>query len=1012
MVNFTVDQIRGIMDKKANIRNMSVIAHVDHGKSTLTDSLVCKAGIIASARAGETRFTDTRKDEQERCITIKSTAISLFYELSENDLAFIKHSKDGSGFLINLIDSPGHVDFSSEVTAALRVTDGALVVVDCVSGVCVQTETVLRQAIAERIRPVLMMNKMDRALLELQLEPEGLYQTFQRIVENVNVIISTYGEGECGPMGNIMIDPILGTVGFGSGLHGWAFTLKQFAEMYVAKFAKAEGKQSPAERAKKVEDMMKKLWGDRYFDPANGKFSKTATNDKGKKLPRTFCQLILDPIFKVFDAIMNFKKEETAKLIEKLEIKLDSEDKDKEGKQLLKAVMRRWLPAGDALLQMITIHLPSPVTAQKYRCELLYEGPPDDEAAMGIKSCDPKAPLMMYISKMVPTTDKGRFYAFGRVFSGCVSTGLKVRIMGPNFSPGKKEDLYLKPIQRTILMMGRYVEPIEDVPCGNIVGLVGVDQFLVKTGTITTFEHAHNMRVMKFSVSPVVRVAVEAKNPADLPKLVEGLKRLAKSDPMVQKSDPVVSYRETVSEESNQLCLSKSPNKHNRLYMKCRPFPDGLAEDIDKGDVSSRQELKTRARYLAEKYEWDVTEARKIWCFGPDGTGPNILTDVTKGVQYLNEIKDSVVAGFQWATKEGVLCEENLRGVRFDVHDVTLHADAIHRGGGQIIPTARRVLYACALTAQPRLMEPIYLVEIQCPEQVVGGIYGVLNRKRGHVFEESQVAGTPMFIVKAYLPVNESFGFTADLRSNTGGQAFPQCVFDHWQILPGDPFDNTTRPFQVVAETRKRKGLKEGISALDNFLDKLVTNGGKTTLTKRLLASLPNCCVVHQDDFFKLPEHIEVGEDGFKQWDVITSIDMEAMVNTVTAWIENPAKFARSHGVTVCRLNEEHGENDIQILILEGFLLYNHKPLADMCAQRFYLTIPYEECKHRRSGRDYPIPDPPGLFDGHVWPMYLKHRCEMEESGVSVVSIDGLLSKDDIFNQVYTNIWNKILNFS
>uniref|UniRef100_A0A672T423 Eukaryotic translation elongation factor 2 n=1 Tax=Sinocyclocheilus grahami TaxID=75366 RepID=A0A672T423_SINGR len=817
MVNFTVDQIREIMDKKSNIRNMSVIAHVDHGKSTLTDSLVCKAGIIASARAGETRFTDTRKDEQERCITIKSTAISLYYELSENDSAFIKQCKDGFGFLINLIDSPGHVDFSSEVTAALRVTDGALVVVDCVSGVCVQTETVLRQAIAERIKPVLMMNKMDRALLELQLEPDELCQTFQRIVENVNVIISTYGEGEHGPMGNIMVDPVVGTVGFGSGLHGWAFTLKQFAEMYVAKFAakgdKKKAELSPVERAKKVEEMMKKLWGDKYFDPSCGKFSKSATNADGKKLPRTFCQLVLDPIFKVFDAIMNFKKEETQKLIEKLEVKLDAEDKQKEGKPLLKAVMRRWLPAGDALLQMITIHLPSPVTAQRYRCELLYEGPGDDEAAMGIKNCDPKAPLMMYISKMVPTTDKGRFYAFGRVFSGVVSTGQKVRIMGPNFTPGKKEDLYLKPIQRTILMMGRYVEPIEDVPCGNIVGLVGVDQFLVKTGTITTFENSHNMRVMKFSVSPVVRVAVEAKNPADLPKLVEGLKRL--------KSDPVVSYRETVSDESDQVCLSKSPNKHNRLYMKSRPFPDGLAEDIDKGDVTARQELKQRARYLAEKYEWEVAEARKIWCFGPDGTGPNILMDITKGVQYLNEIKDSVVAGFQWATKEGALCEENMRAVRFDIHDVTLHADAIHRGGGQIIPTARRVLYASVLTAQPRLMEPIYLVEIQCPEQVVGGIYGVLNRKRGHVFEESQVAGTPIFVVKAYLPVNESFGFTADLRSNTGGQAFPQCIFNHWQILPGDPYDVNSKPSQIVAETRKRKGLKEGIPALDNFLDKL-----------------------------------------------------------------------------------------------------------------------------------------------------------------------------------------------
>ena len=165
----------------------------------------------------------------------------------------------------------------------------------------------------------------------------------------------------------------------------------------MAKFvAKGKGQLWPAEQAKKVEDIMKKLWGDQYFDATTSKFSKLVNSPNDKKLPWTFCQLILDPIFKVFDPIMNFKKEETAKLIEKLDIKLDSEYKDKEGKYLLKVVMCRWLPAGDALLQMISIYLPSPVTAQKYRCELLYEGPPDDEAAMGIKSCDPKGPLMTY----------------------------------------------------------------------------------------------------------------------------------------------------------------------------------------------------------------------------------------------------------------------------------------------------------------------------------------------------------------------------------------------------------------------------------------------------------------------------------------------------------------------------------------------------------------------------------------------------------------------------------------
>lgn len=588
---------------------------------------------------------------------------------------------------------------------------------------------------------------------------------------------------------------------------------------------------------------------------------KKWTKEQGKEgYKRGFVQFVLDPIFKVFASIMNFKKEEYMKLIEKLAIKLLPEDKEKletGGKPLMKAVMKAWLPAGDCLLCMIGIHLPSPVTAQKYRTEMLYEGPHDDDAFNGMISCDASAGVMMYVSKMVPTSDKGRFYAFGRVFSGTIATGQKCRLMGPNYTPGKKEDLCVKAIQRTILMMGRYTEPIEDVPCGNICGLVGVDQFLVKTGTITTFENAHNIKTMKFSVSPVVRVAVECKNPADLPKLVEGLKRLSKSDPMVQCiieesgehivagagelhleiclkdleedhacvpikiSDPVVSYRETCIDESDRICLSKSPNKHNRLYMRAVGFPDGLAEDMDKNEITPRQEFKARARFLGDKYEWDVTEARKIWAFGPEGTGPNLMMDVTKGVQYLNEIKDSVVAGFQWATKEGPLSDEHVRGVRFNLHDVTLHADAIHRGGGQIIPTARRVLYACMLTAKPRYLEPVYLVEIQCPESAVGGIYGVLNRRRGVVIEESQVLGTPMFVVKAHLPVNESFGFTADLRSHTAGQAFPQCVFDHWQVMSGDPFELGNKTRTVMDETRKRKGLKEGAPELDNYLDKL-----------------------------------------------------------------------------------------------------------------------------------------------------------------------------------------------
>ncbi|KAJ9608292.1 translation elongation factor 2 [Cladophialophora chaetospira] len=843
MVNFTVDEIRALMDKPANIRNMSVIAHVDHGKSTLTDSLVQRAGIISAAKAGDARFTDTRKDEQERGITIKSTAISLYAHLpNEEDLKDIPQKVEGNEFLINLIDSPGHVDFSSEVTAALRVTDGALVVVDTIEGVCVQTETVLRQALGERIKPVVIINKVDRALLELQVQKEDLYQSFLRTIESVNVIISTYLDKA---IGDVQVWPEKGTVAFGSGLHGWAFTIRQFAVRYAKKFGVDKNK------------MMERLWGDSFFNPKTKKWTKTAEHE-GKQLERAFNQFILDPIFKIFDAFMKGKVDQLVELCTKLDIKITNEEKELPGKGLLKAAMRKFLPAADALLEMMVIHLPSPVTAQKYRAETLYEGPSDDAACIAIRDCDPKADLMVYVSKMVPTSDKGRFYAFGRVFAGTVRSGLKVRIQGPNYVPGKKEDLFIKSIQRTVLMMGRTVEPIDDMPAGNIIGLVGIDQFLLKSGTLTTSETAHNLKVMKFSVSPVVRRSVEVKNANDLPKLVEGLKRLSKSDPCVltlisesgehivagagelhleiclkdleedhagvplKIGDPVVAYRETVGAKSSITALSKSPNKHNRLYVIAEPLGEDVSKAIEDGQVNPRDDFKTRARVLADEHGWDVTDARKIWAFGPDTTGPNLLVDQTKAVQYLNEIKDSFVSGFQWATREGPIAEEPMRSIRFNVMDVTLHADAIHRGGGQIIPTARRVLYASTLLAEPGLLEPVYLVEIQVPEQAMGGIYGVLTRRRGHVFSEEQRPGTPLFTVKAYLPILESFGFNADLRAGTGGQAFPQSVFDHWQILPGgSPSDPTSFVGKIVTEMRKRKGLKENVPGYDNYYDKL-----------------------------------------------------------------------------------------------------------------------------------------------------------------------------------------------
>merc|ERR1711959_874784 len=496
MPNFTVAQMREIMDLPHNIRNVSVIAHVDHGKSTLTDSLIAKAGIIAAADAGDKRNTDTRQDEQERGITIKSTGVSLYFEFKEEMKNLVpKPSNPDEGFLINLIDSPGHVDFSSEVTAALRVTDGALVVMDCVEGVCVQTETVLRQALQERVKPVVMINKVDRIILELQAELEDTYLNFVKILENANVIIATYNNES---LGDSQVFPDMGTVAFGSGLQSWAFTLNHFATLYASKFKTDASK------------LIKKMWGNNFFDPKQGKWHK----NEGEGLVRGFCKFVLEPIFKMFRLIMENKKEKYTKLINMVGVNLTNDEKDLVGKPLVKTVMRKWLPASDALLEMIVCELPSPAKAQGYRTETLYEGPLDDPCAMSMKACDPEGSLMVYISKMVPTADNSRFTAFGRVFSGKIKTGMKARIMGPNYVPGNKSDLYVENIQRVQIMMAGKTEAVDDVPCGNTVGIVGIDAFILKTGTISDHDSAHNIRVMKYSVSPVVQQSVRPKNAA------------------------------------------------------------------------------------------------------------------------------------------------------------------------------------------------------------------------------------------------------------------------------------------------------------------------------------------------------------------------------------------------------------------------------------------------------------------------------------------------------------------
>eukprot|EP00010_Vexillifera_abyssalis_P009239 CAMPEP_0201544298 /NCGR_PEP_ID=MMETSP0173_2-20130828/880_1 /ASSEMBLY_ACC=CAM_ASM_000268 /TAXON_ID=218659 /ORGANISM="Vexillifera sp., Strain DIVA3 564/2" /LENGTH=860 /DNA_ID=CAMNT_0047952361 /DNA_START=264 /DNA_END=2846 /DNA_ORIENTATION=- len=860
MAKNQLDDVLDMMKHVECIRNLSVIAHVDHGKSTLTDSLVAMAGLLREEDVGRKRKTDTRPDEQLRAITIKSTGVTLFFEIPEGLSLGTATDNNRRRFLVNLIDSPGHVDFSSEVSAALRVTDGSLVVVDCVSGVSVQTETVVQQSLAEQSKPALCINKLDRMFFEVQFSPEEQYQQYRRIIEQLNALIASVRYD-----GSWQVDPLKGSVAFTSGYYGWGFTLNTFARLYAKVLGTDEDR------------FLKKLWGDWFYDHETKKFRRSQTSPTGKQLKRAFNEFVIEPLQQVIKFSMEFAEKPKRfenKVLKFLNIKVSEKERDLchgNRKEMVRIVLQRWIPAGPACRDVIIGYLPSPAEAQVYRAAHLYSGPQDDETAKSIRKCDPNGPLVFYCSKMIPIDDKGtRFHCFGRVFSGTIRPSQDIYIPKQSFTPPDQDDdddkkaassdaskkaviltghnAYRTKVQGVMIMMCADFENVTAIPAGNTCAIAGVEKFVLKTGSFLSSPNSYPLRNMTYSVHPVVRCAVECSIPSELPRLTEALRRLTLTDSIVQVTnndsgehvvaaagelhmeivlqdlqgfmtncgplrigEPVVSYCETVSCNSkdnynDRACLAKSPNKHNRLYITAEPLAQEYIDTIEEGDLSPIQkEFK-----------------RRLFCFGPEQVGANMLVDATTGVQNMLEIKEHCSAAFQWLTSEGALTEEPLRNIHFSIADATLHSDTIHRGGGQIIPACRRACLGAELVASPRLLEPVFIVEVTVPKTEGGGVYSTLLQNRGSIISEEPAPASPsQLIIKAHLPVASSFGITAKLRSATHGRAFLQMSFDHWDTVPGDPFKDGTLTQEVVNQIRKRKGLKDAIPVPTDFLDKL-----------------------------------------------------------------------------------------------------------------------------------------------------------------------------------------------
>ena len=847
----SLDFLGGLMSNPELVRNISIVGHLHHGKTSVVDMFVEETHSVAaqqphSGKFEQLRYTDYRLDEQKRGISIKASPMSL-----------VMQNMQGKSFLCNVMDVPGHVNFTDELTASLRVSDGVLLVIDAAEGVMASTEVAIRSAIAENLAITLLVNKMDRLIVELKLPPQDAYFKLRQVIQEVNDFVRSVPGGESYPA----LSPARGNVAFASSLSGWTFTLPSFAKLY----SEVHDVYIPLDK------FSKRLWGDQCFDKEKRTFAKKPLSGASK---RTFVEFVLEPLYKIYSMAIGEEQPKIQEILDEFGAHLKPAAFKLDVKPLLKEVCKAIFGSSAGIVDMVCDFVPTSQAGTKTKVGNHYTGPQTGRLVSSMHDCNAKGPLVIHVSKLFPTNDCSAFDAFGRILSGTIRPGERVKVLGEAYTPDDEEDSAVATVSSVWVFQGRYRIPVSLGKAGNWVLLGGIDSSIVGTATVVHESYAEDevyaMEPLRFRTQPVVRTATEPLNPQDLPKMVEGLRKINKSYPLavtkveesgehtiqgtgelyldcvlhdlremysnieVKVADPVVSFVETVAETSAVKCFAETPNGKNKVTMIAEPLEKGLAEEIENGAVDLAWPKKRVGKYFEERYEWDVMAARSVWAFSPETQGPNLLMDDTLASEVdkslVNAIKSSVIQGFQWGAREGPLCDEPMRSVKFKLMGAEVAEEPIHRSGGQIIPTARRATYSSFLTATPRLMEPIYRVEITTPASCMSAIYNILTRRRGHVISENAKPGTPIYLVKAQLPVIESWGFETDLRYHSQGQCFCQSIFDHWAVVPGDPLDSSIvlRPLErapmgalareFVMKTRRRKGMSDSI-ALARFFD-------------------------------------------------------------------------------------------------------------------------------------------------------------------------------------------------
>ncbi|CEF67082.1 Translation elongation factor EFG, V domain and Elongation factor, GTP-binding domain and Translation elongation factor EFTu/EF1A, domain 2 and Small GTP-binding protein domain and Translation elongation factor EFG/EF2, domain IV and Translation protein, beta-barrel domain and Elongation factor G, III-V domain and Ribosomal protein S5 domain 2-type fold, subgroup and Ribosomal protein S5 domain 2-type fold and P-loop containing nucleoside triphosphate hydrolase domain-containing protein [Strongyloides ratt len=837
-----------MMDFPELMRNVAIAGNLHHGKTTFMDCLIEQTHPdFIRGDDKDTRFTDTLYIEQQRGLSIKSMPMSLIMETSRQ-----------KSYLLNIIDTPGHMNFSDEVTAAFRVADGVVIVIDAHEGVMMNTERLLKHAVLEKLPITICINKIDRFILELKLHPNDAYLKLRFILDQVNTILQTFSDDEnCQVM-----CPLLNNVIFASSRYNICFSTLTFSQIY-AKTAKVN-----------AEEFSKRLWGDIYMDPKTRKFVKKMPYPD---CPRTFVQFILDPIYKIFSQVIGDVDTALPDMMAELSIHLTKKEQKMNIRPLISLICRRFFGDFTAFVDLVVKNFKSPLKNGIVKREVYYTGPGETIISNAIDKCDAKGPLVVNTVKNYTTTDAINFHVFGRIFSGTLRLGQSVRILGERYSIQDEEDSRIMTVGKLYICMGRYNIEVSSAPAGNWVLIEGIDEPIMKTSTIMDVnikDELYIFKPLKFNTKSVVKLAIEPINPSELPKMLDSLRKVNKSFPLlttrveesgehvllgtgelymdcvmhdmrkvyweidIKVADPVVPFCETVIETSSMKCFAETPNKRNKLTMFCEALEEGISDDIEKEEVNIEWNKKKLGKFFENKYNWDILASRSIWAFGPDNNGPNILCDDTLPSEVdkdlLGCVKESIVQGFQWATREGPLCEEPIRNVKFKIMDAEIAKESLYRGGGQMIPTARRVAYSAFLMSTPRLMEPYYLVEVIAPGDCIPAVYDVLNKRRGHVTKDSPLPGSPLYLLNAYIPVIDSFGFETDLRTHTQGQSFCMSTFNHWQIVPGDPLDKSIviKPLEplpapslareFMIKTRRRKGLSEDVSVVKFFDDPML----------------------------------------------------------------------------------------------------------------------------------------------------------------------------------------------